>query len=32
VLDRVFPVADIQAAHVYLETSQSVGKVVLDFS
>ena len=32
VLDRVFPAADIRAAHVYLETNHSVGKVVLDFS
>ncbi|MEO6872036.1 MAG: NAD(P)H-quinone oxidoreductase [Chthoniobacterales bacterium] len=32
VLDRIFPAADIRAAHVYLETNHSVGKVVLDFS
>jgi putative PIG3 family NAD(P)H quinone oxidoreductase len=30
-LDRVFPAADIQEAHRYLESNASFGKVVIDF-
>jgi NADPH2:quinone reductase len=30
-LDRVFPVSEIQAAHRYLESNESFGKVVVEF-
>jgi NADPH:quinone reductase-like Zn-dependent oxidoreductase len=30
VVDRVFPLAEIRAAHEYLEKSQMFGKVVLE--
>jgi NADPH:quinone reductase len=30
-LDRVFPAAEIQAAHRYLESNESFGKVVIEF-
>jgi putative PIG3 family NAD(P)H quinone oxidoreductase len=30
-LDKVFPAAEIQAAHRYLESNESFGKVVVDF-
>ena len=30
VVDRVFPLSDIRAAHEYLEKSQMFGKVVLN--
>jgi NADPH2:quinone reductase len=31
VVDRVFPASEIRAAHEYLESNRSLGKVVLDF-
>ena len=31
-LDKIFPVADVRAAHDYLESNKSFGKVVLDFA
>jgi NADPH:quinone reductase len=30
-LDRIFKIADVQAAHQYLESNESFGKVVLEF-
>lgn len=30
VLDRVYPVAEIQEAHEYMETNKNVGKIVLE--
>lgn len=30
VVDRVYPVADIQEAHKYMESNQNVGKIVLE--
>jgi NADPH2:quinone reductase len=30
-LDRVFPAPEIQAAHRYLESNESFGKVVIEF-
>ncbi|MEO6970667.1 MAG: NAD(P)H-quinone oxidoreductase [Chthoniobacterales bacterium] len=32
VIDRVYPVADIRAAHQHLESNRTCGKIVLDFS
>ena len=32
VIDRVYPATDIRAAHEYLESNRSCGKIVLDFS
>ncbi|HEY1770742.1 MAG TPA: NAD(P)H-quinone oxidoreductase [Chthoniobacterales bacterium] len=32
VIDRVFPAADVRAAHEHLESNQTFGKVVLDIS
>jgi NADPH:quinone reductase-like Zn-dependent oxidoreductase len=32
VVDRVFPLADAAAAHVYVQNNQSFGKIVLDCS
>jgi NADPH2:quinone reductase len=30
-IDRVFPAADVSAAHEYLESNESFGKVILEF-
>jgi NADPH:quinone reductase-like Zn-dependent oxidoreductase len=30
-VDRVFPVREVQAAHQYLESNESFGKVILEF-
>ncbi|XP_007937460.1 quinone oxidoreductase PIG3 [Orycteropus afer afer] len=32
VLDRVYPITEIQEAHVYMETNRNVGKIVLNLS
>jgi putative PIG3 family NAD(P)H quinone oxidoreductase len=32
IVDRVYPAAEVRAAHEYLESNRTVGKVVLDFS
>lgn len=31
VVDKIFPAADVRAAHEYLESNQSLGKVILEF-
>ena len=30
VLDRVYPITEIQEAHAYMETNKNVGKIVLE--
>ena len=32
IVDRVYPVGEVRAAHEYLESNRSCGKIVLDFS
>lgn len=31
-IDRVFPWREVQAAHLYMESNQNIGKIILDFS